>query len=173
MLSGAASRPSAASQSERADHGVEQPGQGQAGQEGRDRPGQEHHRLDQAPALERAPQQQRQPQAEQELQRHRADRPPRRIHERAIEDPIARQGLEVGQAHPAGLERIEDLDVLEGVGEPDDQGHEQHQPDQDERRAQIEVGLESELREGRPRACPVTAPHLLVNAKHMRSFCRE
>ena len=67
--------------------------------------------------------------------------------ERGVVDQLA----EMREADPAGGEGIEQLDVAEGIGEPDQQRHEHHECQQQERRAQIEIRLEARRK---PAAAP-------------------
>ena len=64
---------------DRADHRVQQPGEGQAREKCGDGPGQEDHRLDEPLAPKRTVEQQGEAEPEQELQHHRAEGPPGRV----------------------------------------------------------------------------------------------
>ena len=54
------------------------------------------------------------------------------------------------KADEARLERVQDGDVLKGVGQADDQRHHHHQEKQDQRRAQIEIWLQQHPKPPRP-----------------------
>ena len=81
MLTGSGSRPRAYEPvRQRADDRVEQPGPGEAGQEGRHRPGQEDERLERAARPGNGVfEQQREDQAEDELEEQRAEGPDQRV----------------------------------------------------------------------------------------------
>src|SRR3954452_23680398 len=87
-------------------------------------------------------QQQRQAEAERELEQQRGEGPLHRVAEGVPEHRVAKDGLEVGEADPAALERVQELELLEGVGHAHDQRHQHQQREQHQRRAQVGPGLE-------------------------------
>ena len=94
-----------------------------------------------AAAGERPVEQQRQDQAEHELQEHRGAGPPQRVAQRAVEIVVAVERAEMIEPDEAAGERVEQLDVAEGIGKAERQRHQHDRDDQDQRRRRVEIGL--------------------------------
>lgn len=121
------------------DDRVEQPGPGEAGKEGRHRPGQEHQRLDNAAAGEGLVEQQRQAQSEEKLEEQAGDGPPGGVDQGLAQQRVGQHGLVL--AEPDIL-RFEGGEFSERIADADDQRHQKHRHQKHDGRAEIEPRLE-------------------------------